>query len=88
MKRYNCKNGLMEYYVDPDGYWVTFEDHDKALSTAESLFDKACADVSEHKYVVAEHRAKLLSSSKLVTKLLIVIMALLAAYLAQYIGSI
>ena len=88
MKRYNCKNGMLEYYLDPDGYWVTYEDHDKALSAAESLFDKACTDVSEHKYVIAEHKVKLLRSNKLVTKLIIVIIALLAAHFAQYTGLI
>ena len=88
MKRYNCKNGPMEYYTDPDGYWVTYEDHGKALSAAESLFDKACTDVSEHKYVIAEHKVKLLRSSKLVTKLIIVTIALLAVQFAQYTGLI
>lgn len=88
MKRYNCKNGPMEYYTDPDGYWVTYEDHDKALSAAESVLDRALEDVFDQKYMITDLKEKLLSSSNLVTKLLIVIMALLAAYLAQYTGSI
>ena len=88
MKRYNCKNGPMEYYTDPDGYWVTYEDHDKALSTAESVLDRALEDVFDQKYMITDLKEKLLSSSKLVTKLLIVIMALLATYFAQYTGSI
>jgi hypothetical protein len=78
----------MEYYVDPDGYWVTYEDHDKALSAAEALFDKACEDIFDQKYVVAEHKAKLSKSNKVVAKLLIVIIALIAFQFAQNIGSI
>ena len=88
MKRYNCKNGLMEYYTDPDGYWVTYEDYEKDLTAAESLIDKALEDIFDQKYMITDLKEKLLSQNKLVTKLLIVIVAVLVFQFSRYTGLI
>ena len=88
MKRYNCKNGLMEYYTDPDGYWVTYDDYNKELDAAESVIDRALEDIFDQKYMITDLKSRLLSSNKLVTKLIIVTIALLAVQFAQYIGLI
>lgn len=88
MKRYNCKNGLMEYYTDPDGYWVTYDDYNKELDAAESVIDRALEDIFDQKYMITDLKSRLLSSNKLVTKLIIVTIALLAVQFAQYTGLI
>lgn len=88
MKRYNCKNGMMEYYTDPDGYWVTYEDYEKDLTAAESLIDKALEDIFDQKYVITDLKSKLLSSNRLVGKLLVVIVALLLVYCSKIMGLI
>ncbi len=88
MNRYNCKNGMMEYYTDPDGYWVTYEDHSKALDSVEHALDNALEDVFDQKYLISDIKSKLSSSNKLVTKLLIVIVSLLAFQFSKYTGLI
>ncbi len=59
MKRYNCKNGLMEYYTDPDGYWVTYDDYNKELDAAESVIDRALEDIFDQKYMITDLKEKL-----------------------------
>ena len=86
MNRYNCKNGPMEFYLDPDGYWITYEEHSQDLGVFEAVLDKAMEDVFDQKYMITDLKSRLLSSNKLVTKLIIVIIALLAAHFAQYTG--
>jgi|GEM_PF-1487124 len=88
MKRYNCKNFPMEFYLDPDGYWVTYEEHRQDLDVFEAVLDKALEDVFDQKYMITDLREKLLGANKQAVKGFLLILVLTAINIFQYTGLI
>jgi hypothetical protein len=78
----------MEFYLDPDGYWITYEEHSQDLDVFEAVLDKALEDVFDQKYMITDLKEKLSISNKALIKLLIVTIALLAFAISKYTGLI